>query len=127
MSETNTLSLGAMLRDNIRKENERIAREAQEKADAKHSKITTHFATIKAAITHDIKKGGTENTIKMPNELRSMRDFMKPISHMQHEDHHYWVEFCAWLEENGLQATVGHDHDGGGMDDWFVITYSPAD
>jgi len=88
--------------------------------------IRNAFEDIKESVISAIERSRPLRPFRLPSVFLENGQYRTPISAPEHPDHHLWRDFAAWLDENGLTATVAYDHDCAGMEGWFNLTVEPA-
>lgn len=129
------VSLGDRLRANIKAEDHRKAEEARLAREAKYQKyrqeregITKLLDEIKAKISDDILSGKPEVRIKLNRGRRQLFTYTQDKDDVRNpccRHHRHWENFIQWGEVNGLDLSVVNEHDGMGMESWFVVTATP--
>lgn len=99
---------------------------------AENKKVLAAIEEIKAKIINAIENGDPIKEIKLPRyegfETYKWKE-EKMIGQFYLVDHpHYTAinSFFAWANENGLVGKFIPEHDGMGMESWFVATVEPA-
>jgi hypothetical protein len=139
-------SLGQKLAQQQREEAERLAREearrlAEERAeqDRKEQLVQEYFDSIRGTVESVILHGG-----KMPEftigkrggwvrdsfELsRIMETFRSEFpSNVENPNIFYgaiWRAFRLWAQQNDLEVDLVYNHDGMGVESWYVVTVKP--
>jgi len=142
-------SLGELLKARIEQEEQaEISRkqveaaEKQAKLDHERQLVETYFDTVRKTIVSVITHGG-----KMPGftigqrngwvcdsyELGSILRTSQwsdttPQGSIQDASHRFydvWAKFRDWAKENDLSVGFVYEHDGMGMESWYVMTVKP--
>lgn len=133
-----TLSLGARLkatRDASAEEKARadLARRTAESEQARRELETVKqfFEQAKTTFTQRILGGMDAGKVSM--HRTPVESVLKTytwhkgmtIASVQHQYYPVWQDFAAWAKENGLQPKLVSEHDGGGIEGWYVLQVNP--
>lgn len=87
-------------------------------------RICDTFADYKQRIISAIESGNLVYIPKMPNDWNGGTG-IGYIDDSRHPDHALWVEFAEWAAAEGLKVKPVYEHDGMGMESWYVLTVKP--
>ena len=127
-------TLGERLRNTIEvQEAARLAAIAQaeqarrNEEDARIEAMVRKLTEYKNMITSTIENGMVFKDVKLPKSWCCYSDKRGnySISNIQHPDYELWREFSNWAETEGLAVEAVYEHDGMGMDSWYVLRVTP--
>lgn len=125
--------LGDKLAENIAQERrlreaeeEKRKRKALEQELARKVKMQCILDNLKSDIIEYITEGHIEIRIKMSNALRYFYDGRYiSMNYQDHPDSDLWVKMVDWATSENLSLKILTDHDGVGVDSWFVLEVTP--
>ena len=148
MENQNTPSLGDMLRQKItaddtakQRAEAEAERQRQEKEAADNACIQHFYDDARQTFTEQIMAGKRVTPIRVESYRHNPRvaDLLKlykkspanpgnanPRSSDHDPYYPFWVEFRDWAAQNGLEAKWVSEHDGMGVNSWYLLTVEPT-
>jgi len=112
----------------------KIAESARDTAEklakeiARKNAIQAKLEEYKALIISNIESGLVFKKTEMPSSWTAYGNGVGgsySISHAKHPDHSMWLEFCGWARSEGLSVSCDYQHDGFGVQSWYVLNVRP--
>jgi hypothetical protein len=122
-------TLGERLQKNIEQfDQQKIAESARKDRElllAEQQRVTairSKIEDLKRQITETITEGLVWKAQRLPDNWTTYRGQTLCLDDPRHRDHELWREFVEWGESEGLVLDCRYEHDGVGINSWFVLT-----